>query len=143
MLIALFRAEDQRVKTIHEMLRQAAERLHPRPLAVWMFGSTARHEDGVDSDLDLLLIVDDPDLTDLVGDAFREALAPVEEEHRLTISVVPLTCEDVVRLAGNDDPFWRAVIQDAFALHGPRPESLVPGSRAGRSSAASLETRRG
>jgi DNA-binding transcriptional ArsR family regulator len=140
MLIALFQAEDQRVKTIHAMIRQAVEQLHPRPLAVWMFGSAARREDGVGSDLDLLLIVNDPDLTDLLADAFREALAPLEEEHRLAISVVPLSAEDVVRLAENDDPFWRAVTRDAFSLHGPRPESMVPRLKAARASAASVET---
>lgn len=125
LLVALFRAEDQRVRSIYDSIRRAAERLGPRPLAVWMFGSAARHEDDLQSDLDLLLIAGDASLTDHLADAFRHELAAVEEEQRLTISVVSLSGDDVVRLAREDDPFWRAVRSDAVVLQGPRPERLL------------------
>jgi predicted nucleotidyltransferase len=125
MLITLFRAEDRRVRTINDSVRHAAEQLEPQPLAVWMFGSAARHQDDLESDLDLLLIVEDASITDHLADVFRDALADIEAVHRLTISVVPLSADDVVRLAREDDPFWRAVSADAVVLQGPRPESLV------------------
>jgi predicted nucleotidyltransferase len=142
MLIALFHAEDQRIKTIYSQIRQAAERVNPQPLAVWMFGSAARREDGFDSDLDLLLIVDDPERTEDLADAFRNELAEAQEAQRLTISVVPLNVADVVRLARTDDPFWRAVSGDAVALYGPRPESLLSQRKANRQ-IRSAEGRRG
>lgn len=132
MLVTLFRTEDQRIKTIYESIRKAAERLGPRPLAVWMFGSAARHQDDLQSDVDLLLIVDGASLTDHLADAFRDELAGVEEEQRLSISVVPLSGDDVMRLAREDDPFWRAVESDAVALDGPRPETLLSRLKAGQ-----------
>jgi predicted nucleotidyltransferase len=125
MLVALFQAESERVGTIYQSIRAAAQALDPRPGAVWMYGSTARHQDGPLSDLDLLVIVDEADLTDRLADAFRAGLEPLEEEHRLTISVVPLSLDDVARLSANDEPFWRAVVRDAVALVGPRPEALL------------------
>jgi predicted nucleotidyltransferase len=131
LLVALFRSEDQRIKSIYDSIRRAAERLSPPPLAVWMFGSTARHEDDLQSDLDLLLVAGDASLTDHLSEAFRDALAALEEEQRLTISVVPLSGADVVRLAREEDPFWRAVTSDAVVLHGPRPETLLSRLRTG------------
>lgn len=137
MLITLFRAEDQRIPALYASIRQAAERLPFPPLAVWMFGSAARHQDDMQSDLDLLLIVADAEETERLADAFRDELAGVENEQRITISVVPLSADDVLRLARDDDPFWRAVTTDAVALHGPRPEGLLATLKRGRRATAS------
>lgn len=125
MLIALYRAENERISAIHASIREAAERLDPKPVVVWMYGSAARHQDGPTSDLDLLLVVDDPRLTDQVADEFRRELEAVADEHRLSISVVPISKDDLARMASQDDPFWRNVSRDAFALAGPRPEALL------------------
>jgi len=125
MLIDLFRGEDQRVKAIYGFVRQGAEQLEPPPLAVWMYGSVARRQDGMESDLDLLLVVDSSQLTERLEDAFREVLAPLEDEQRLTISVVSLSRPDLLRLAASDAPFWRSVASDAVPLYGPPPESLL------------------
>ncbi len=143
MLIALYQAESQRISAIYASVREAAERLEPRPVAVWMYGSVARHEDGPASDLDLLLIVDDAHLTEQLADAFRRELEAVEDEHRLTISVVPVNKDDVVRLSTQDDPFWRAVTRDAFVLVGPRPEALLARLKSSQRTRAPKEASRG
>ncbi|HEV2147191.1 MAG TPA: nucleotidyltransferase domain-containing protein [Longimicrobiaceae bacterium] len=125
MLIQLFRAEDQRISALYDRIARAARQLDPPPLAVWVFGSVARGEDRAGSDLDLLLVVDEDGAAERAADTFREELAGVEREHRVTISVVPVSGTDVLRLARTDDPFWREMLSDAVVLHGRRPESLL------------------
>lgn len=41
----LFRAEAARADVLFEGIRSVAERMHPPPVAVWLFGSVARGED--------------------------------------------------------------------------------------------------
>ncbi len=123
MLAVLFEAENHRARAIQDRIRKAAEPLSP--LAVWLFGSVARGEDRAGSDMDLLLVVDQDDVTDWVADAFRGSLAPIGEENHLSISVIPVSGEDILRLARTDDPFWHEMLADARPLHGPGPEALL------------------
>lgn len=125
MLIELFRSEDARLKAVYEAVAAAARRITPGPSAVWMYGSAARGEDRVHSDLDLLMVIDDEAAVARAADRFRDEMAGVEAEHRLSISVVPVSGGDVLRLAGTGDPFWKEVLADGVALHGPRPEVLL------------------
>jgi predicted nucleotidyltransferase len=125
MLIHLFHAEDRRVADVYGHVGRAVLRLSPRPLALWVFGSVARGEDRAGSDLDLLLVVDEEDAVEPAADALREALSEVEVEHRVTVSVVPVSSGDILRLARTGDPFWREILSDAVVLHGPGPEHLL------------------
>jgi predicted nucleotidyltransferase len=136
MLLELFIREDQRPKSLFDALRDAAERLGV--LALWLFGSAARGQDRVGSDLDLLLAVEDEAEVDRVADAFRDVVAEIGEEQRLTISVVPVSGDDVLRLAGTDDPFWRELLADAQPLHGPGPQSLLAALKRARRSRAEV-----
>lgn len=123
MLIDLFVSEHQRAIALRASIREVAE--HVDPLAVWIYGSVARGQDRIGSDLDLLVIVDDDEETERVAGDVREQVAAVEEEHRVQISVVALSGADVLRLARSGDAFWREVTSDADPLHGPGPESLL------------------
>jgi predicted nucleotidyltransferase len=123
LLVALFEGEDRRAKTIHDRIRQVAARL--KPMAVWLFGSAARGEDRIGSDLDLLLVAEADEETERAADSFRKAMAPIETDHHVSISVVPVSGDDVLRLARTEDPFWREILADAQPLHGPMPETLL------------------
>lgn len=125
MLGLLFESEALRGANLRERIREAAGALPELPLAVWLYGSVARGEDRIGSDLDLLLVVQDDADVDRIADAFRDALREIEEDHRLAISVVPVSAEDVLRLGGGGDPFWREVVSDAQPLLGPMPDALL------------------
>lgn len=124
-LIELFLAEDRRVKEVRQQITGAAERMKPSPLAVWVFGSVARHEDGPNSDLDLCIVIDRDETTERDAEIFRELLEGVREAHQIAISVVPLSSADVERLARTRDPFWNEILRDAIPWHGRPPEDLL------------------
>lgn len=123
MLIQVFKEEDGRADAVLQRVRRAAER--PEIAALWLFGSVARREDRVGSDLDLLLVVREDGEVDRVADEFRERVAEIAEEQRLAISAVPVSGADILRLARTNDPFWREVVSDVQPLLGPDPESLL------------------
>jgi predicted nucleotidyltransferase len=125
MVADLFRAEDDRAKAVQERIGRMAGKLDPAPMAVWMFGSVARAEDGPDSDLDLVLVIEDDGATERVADDFREMLRDVEKALAVSISVVPLSTADVLRLSNGSDPFWSEVLSDGAALYGDGPEILL------------------
>jgi predicted nucleotidyltransferase len=141
MLIQLFKEEDARVGAVLQQVRDAAQR--SEIAALWLFGSVARREDRMGSDLDLLLVVWDDDDVDRVADAFREAVARITEEHRLAVSVIPVGGEDILRLARTNDPFWREMLSDAQPLLGLDPKSLLSRLKRAERSRALTEPARG
>lgn len=124
-LRGLFRAEEERVEAIYATVASAARPMVPPPLAVWVFGSVARHEDRPDSDPDLLLVVAEDGTTERDAGTFRDLLEETERAQQITVSVIPLSGADVVRLAGAGDSFWRELLRDAIVWHGVRPEALA------------------
>jgi predicted nucleotidyltransferase len=123
LLIDLFVAEHQSAKAVRASIREAAEQVDP--LAVWVYGSVARGQDRIGSDLDLLLVVEEDADTERIADEFREHALEVGKAYRIPISVVAVSGADVLRLARTEDSFWREVVSDAEPLHGPGPEGLV------------------
>ena len=131
-LDALFAAEEQRFGAILAAIRDAARAVRPAPLAVWLYGSVARGEDGPGSDLDVA-VLGARALPQAAVDAMRDVLRAAGDALGFTASVVGLSVADVARLAGAGDPWWVGLVRDAVVILGPRPEDAVrrPG-RAGR-----------
>jgi predicted nucleotidyltransferase len=123
-LADLFRAEDRRVRDVYSAIRDAAEEVDPKPLAVWLYGSVARGEDTVASDFDLAVCAEDESVDD-VAEALREALRPVGERLFVSFSVVGVSPQDLLRLSTNDDPFWTTLVRDAYPLTGHDPEAIL------------------
>lgn len=139
MLIDLFVEEHRSANAVRGSIRDVAE--HVDPLAVWVYGSVARGQDRIGSDLDLLLVVEEDADAERVADEFREHVSEVGKAHRIPISVVAVSGADVLRMARTEDPFWREVVSDAEPLHGPGPEGLV--SRLKRLQRAAAEVAHG
>lgn len=136
-LSALFEAEERRFEAILDSARQAVESAGPGLVALWLFGSVARGDDRISSDLDLALVARPEALHRLV-DALRDGLVAPAERMGFSPSVVGLGIDDVVRLAAERDPWWTGVTRDAVPLIGGRPEDLAAGLRraAGKTVAA-------
>ena len=124
-LLDLFHAEEERMEAIRQAVGTAARQMEPPPLALWVFGSVARHEDRPDSDLDLLLVIEDDDTTERDANVFRALLEDLQRDQQITVSVVPLSSRDIERLSVTGDPFWKEILRDAIPWHGKRPEALA------------------
>jgi predicted nucleotidyltransferase len=129
-LDTLFRLEEDRFDQVLEAVRKAVSSDQERPLAVWLYGSAARGEDVVGSDVDVAVVLDPPDLEQAVA-GIRERLDQVEERLGVSFSVVGLDPEDVSRLS-TGDPWWESVRADAIPLLGPDPKRLAAEVRRGR-----------
>ncbi len=119
-LEALYAAEAQRYDDVLEAIRKAADVVPRRPSAVWLYGSAARSEDHVGSDVDVAVVFPEEPV-EAATDDFREALDPLAERFGLGIALIGLSDDDVARLAAGDG-WWEGLRKDARALVGPEPD---------------------
>jgi predicted nucleotidyltransferase len=129
-LAALFRAEDERFAALRTAIREAADAARPHPVAVWLYGSVARGEDGPESDLDLAVIAEEGCLGTVVAQ-MRDTLRDRAEELSASLSIVGATPADV-RRAEIGDPWWQGVVRDAIPIVGPVPRALLADRRTGQ-----------
>jgi predicted nucleotidyltransferase len=123
-LQALFAAERQRYRIVQETAQQWAEESPHTPLAIWLFGSVARHEDTFASDVDLAVVVQDAHQAHVTADSLREALAPVARAHAVQPNVVPYTASEVIAMPSTAPTMWDNLCRDAVVLQGSRPDAL-------------------
>jgi len=128
----LFAAEEARIQRIFQTLTTAAPAAAPDVLAVWIFGSVARGDDEPGSDLDVALVVPDADSIESAVSAYRERLSSLLDSERITVSVVGMSSDDVLRLAADEAPWWRNVAAEAQPVLGLPPAPLVEHLRSTR-----------
>jgi DNA-binding transcriptional ArsR family regulator len=120
---ALFHAERERFETVMEALGSAVGNLVPAPLGAWIYGSTARGDDGPEADLELALVAADDDAETPVA-RLREVLEPIQDLQRIWVSVVGLTPADVRRLS-RGDRWWTRATRPHVTIFGRGPEELA------------------
>jgi predicted nucleotidyltransferase len=123
-ILALFQAERAAWEDLVARLR---ERFTKRAgvQAAWLYGSVARGEDTLASDVDVALLVTSPDVSDQV----REDLMPIEDALHVRVSVTALTPQDLAAVQ-DGDPWWSDVVRDARVLKGGRPDAEMKRVRA-------------
>ncbi len=126
---SLFAAEDRRFADIVEAVKDSAGSTAPLVKSLWIYGSVARGEDRLGSDLDVAVVADAGDLAAVV-ETIRDGLAAHSGRLGFTASVVGLDLSDVERLARDRDPWWANAVADAIVLSGRRPEELAALARA-------------
>lgn len=129
-LAALFAAERAQFDALLGALRAAAIGLAEPPVALWLYGSVARREDGLTSDLDLAAVLTTPGPQN--ADHLRDALAASAPGHAERLSVITLTLPDIGRLASEGEhgaPFWRELARDAVVLFGDAPADVLAQAR--------------
>jgi len=122
-IAALFEAEEMRFAAIRDAVREAASKNAYGLLAVWIYGSFARGEDHLDSDLDIVIVVE-PNNTARAANGIRDALISPGEKLGFAPSVVELERDDIERLAHQRDPWSLGVSADAITVFGVRPVNI-------------------
>jgi predicted nucleotidyltransferase len=123
-LDTLFEAEERRFQNIFESIREAARACRLEPAAIWLYGSAARGDDRLGSDLDLV-VVGTQAPSHLILDAMRDALHAAGEQFGFAASVVGLGTADIARLVRERDPWWAEVAREAVVIAGHRPDELA------------------
>lgn len=123
-LVALFEAEEARFQAVLDSVTEAAGEAGAGIVAVWLYGSAARGDDGPGSDLDLALVAD-PNALPALADALRDGLLVPGERLGFNPSVVALGTHDVLRLNAEHDPWWTSSVGDAVPVVGPHPAELA------------------
>jgi len=85
-----------------------------RVVNVWLFGSKARGDFELDSDLDLLIVLDEADWT--IRDHVHLLAARVSLEHDVLINTHLLTRASWARMARQHAPLWQQVRRDGLPL---------------------------
>ena len=119
-LKALFDGEEARVQAILQSVRAAVQA--PEIIGAWIYGSFARGEDDLASDLDIAVLTGQRDL--VVIESVREQLYPAADKLRFSPSVIGIDLSDVDRLR-RGDPWWSTLVREALVVKGGRPDSLA------------------
>lgn len=127
-ILSLFEAEESRFNGVIEAVRECAASLGNKVIAAWIFGSVARGEDRARSDLDVLLVAHEDEVAS-VQRASVDFLLAKGETLSFSPSVNTLSMSDLRRLMENNDPLWKAFVNEALVISGPRPAHLPISSR--------------
>lgn len=125
-LVALFEAEKSRFEVALSCIRDVTAL--PEIAAVWLFGSVARHEDRLESDLDIALFIEGSvEQVRVVADKVRDQLDLHEALRGLVLSVIPMGLSDLSMLVHDGAQLWRDLLTDAVILKGPSPRRMAEG----------------
>jgi predicted nucleotidyltransferase/DNA-binding transcriptional ArsR family regulator len=123
-LESLFASERHRFEQVLQSISNAAA--FPEVVSTWLFGSVARAEDTVSSDVDIAVVIDAPAAAiPSVADAVRDRLADRARALAFSASVIAFSVDDLLRLRNEKAPLWTSLLQDAQVLAGLAPQDLV------------------
>jgi len=120
---ALYQAEEKRFGDIIDAVKECALLFGDQILAAWIFGSVARKEDTASSDLDIALITAESDV-EVIQSKSIDFLGAKGNELLFSPSINTLSISDLSRLRQSQDPLWKAFVNEALVVIGPRPESI-------------------
>lgn len=127
-LNTLFESEHCRYNGVLEAIKRAAAVDHV--IAVWLFGSVARSEDGTDSDIDIAVVIDAPHAeASRIADSIRESLFAEGKRLGFEPSVVSLTLADIRGMRDGGSALWTDLCRDARVLMGASPDRLEANDR--------------
>lgn len=110
-------AESAHKRAAEAFVRAARDRFDEDIEAIHLFGSVARGEErGVDSDVDLLVVLTDETDASCMTDAIRDLAYEVELEYGIVLSLVVRTQSELDR--DRNRPFVRTVTRTGQTLYG-------------------------
>jgi len=153
----LFAVERERKHAIPRAVQEWAEHTDPAPIAVWLFGSVARHEDKFGSDVDLVLVAPGPaafpphanesvpevarQRSDDLGERLGDALRPIAERMALSPNIIVLLPSELLALEHDQSIMWSDLLEHSESLFGQSAQALV--RKLKREKSLALKTRSG
>lgn len=122
-LRALFEAEAARADQFLESVRQVAEHHKPAPVAVWLYGSAVRGKDLPQSDVDLMVVVQEH--TTARKENLTDALSARAAGAGVTLGITWVSRSELSQLAQARQKFWSGVLKEAVILYGAGPSKLT------------------
>lgn len=121
----VYGAEAKRYADFLEQVAQVGASYPKRVLAIWLYGSVARGEDRVDSDLDILVVANirQPDLEGEIE--YRERIVSIAKKFAINASVVVIDPLDLKRMDDEDSPWLRRLLEDARKIYGAEPDDML------------------
>jgi predicted nucleotidyltransferase/biotin operon repressor len=120
-VLPAFRAEARLGERLRGALQRAAAALRPRPAAVVLYGSVARGA-AAPGDVDLLVVLAQPEDEEPVRAALLDAVRPVELRFQLAVHPVVMTAADLADRQA--DPLVAEIAADGLLLSGRAPGPL-------------------
>lgn len=99
---------------LHDFVARLFQQGDGRIVGVWLFGSKARGDFEPDSDLDLLIVLEEADWS--IRDRVHLMAARVSLEHDVLINTHLLSGAGWARMARQRTALWRQVQHDGFLL---------------------------
>lgn len=127
LLASLFQGESARIASLRGEIGASlvAVGLEDTIAAVILFGSAARGDARPDSDLDLLVLVEDRSQNELAGDFLGAVSDRLRSRYGVRASVLVLSIPDARSRLDDDDPLMRNILQEGRTLFGtPIQEAL-------------------
>ena len=122
-LRSLFEAEAARADTFLQSCGQAAAEHKPVPLAVWLYGSAVRGKDHPDSDVDVMVVVEDHATARKVE--LTDALNGKAAEAGVILGLTFVSRSELPGLIRANQEFWIRVLREAVVLYGAGPSKLL------------------
>lgn len=123
----MFQAERALAQSIPDAIAVAVN--DRETLAAWIYGSFARGEDQIGSDLDIAIVIHDKSFADLPR--IRQRLEQCGDRLLFSPALVCLDRCDVERLSRSHDPWWQNLVAEAMVVKGAPPEVLARRQEAG------------
>ncbi|MBY0491356.1 MAG: MarR family transcriptional regulator [Gemmatimonadaceae bacterium] len=120
----LFAAERSRLPQLSEAIRALAAEHVPPVMGAWLYGSVARGDDDLTSDLDLALVVDTAE-ANAATEALRRDLHRLGDAQHVPINVIAFSPAELLALPDINPGFWDNLREDARVLHGSDPDSVA------------------
>lgn len=124
-LIALFREESELPRNVRRELVMLASGEKKPPLGMYLFGSVARAEETVDSDLDVLLVARDAGHRDLLLERVLSGVAALRSGYGTVVRPLAYTFDEATLGLRRRAAPWPDIARDAVSIIGPALSELL------------------
>ena len=118
-LIGLFSAEAETARQLRQAIARAASGDKDPPLGLYLFGSVARGEETLTSDVDILLIARDVAHREVLMDRTLSAVDPLRATYGASVAPIAYTVREARRGWNEHAAPWPELARDVVTIVGP------------------------
>lgn len=121
-IIPLFEIE---AKFLESILSEVKKKLKGKVISAYLFGSVARREENIQSDLDICLIYNDQNNKIIIETVFFELSSELRKKHFIQIVPFLITEADFVRRARANKPPVNEIIKEGKLIFGKSIKAIL------------------